>query len=177
MLSVIFKSQKFATIKISQNSVVGTGWMITGSNSGRGKRFLSLFSKSPERLWGPSSLLLNGNRGSFQALRRQGREVKHSPPAIAYVKNEWSYTCTSPCIPRPWTQTTVSNPTCTYAVTVYNSDAVNRIPSAQSVGQQSHKTALITSNGTQPCGKTSCIFRQFFGNFSAIFRQVKLLLC
>ena len=124
MLSVTFKSQKFATPKISQNSVVGTGWMIRGSNSGRGKRFLSS-PKRPNPLWGPTSPLLKGNQGSFQALTRLGREVNHSPPSIAYVKNEWSYTSTSPYISTPRTQTTVPFLTCTYVVTVHNSDAVN----------------------------------------------------
>jgi hypothetical protein len=53
--------------RIRDTSVVyrcATGWMIGGSNSGRGWGF---FSSSPcsERLWGPPSLLPSGYQGLF----------------------------------------------------------------------------------------------------------------
>jgi hypothetical protein len=66
-----------------------------GSSPGRGKRFF--FSpKRPDRLWGPPSPLFNGYRGSFPGLQRPGREVNHSPPSSAEVKNEWSHTSDPP---------------------------------------------------------------------------------
>jgi hypothetical protein len=34
----------------------------------------------------------NGNQVSFPQVKRQGREVNHSPLCSAEVKNEWSYT-------------------------------------------------------------------------------------
>jgi hypothetical protein len=35
-------------------------------------------------------------RCSFPGVKQQGREVNHSPPSSAEVKNEWSYTSTLP---------------------------------------------------------------------------------
>jgi hypothetical protein len=66
-----------------------------------GVRFLAeekiFFSpKRPDRLWSPTSLLLNGYRGSFYTVKRPGREVDYSPPSSTVVKNEWCYTSTSP---------------------------------------------------------------------------------
>jgi hypothetical protein len=37
-----------------------------------------------------------GNRVSFLAVKRLGREANHSPPSSAGVKNAWSYTSTPP---------------------------------------------------------------------------------
>jgi hypothetical protein len=58
-----------------------------------------LFSpKSPDRLCSPPRLLSN----EYQVLPRggvvkqAGYEVNQSPPSSAVVKNEWSYTFTSP---------------------------------------------------------------------------------
>jgi len=42
--------------------------------AGRGKRFFS-FPKCPDCLWGPSSLLFNGNKGFFTE-RQSGQGVK-----------------------------------------------------------------------------------------------------
>jgi len=55
-------------------------------------------------------------RGSFQAVKRLGREDHHSPPSSAEVKNEWSYT------PRPlhafvtWKETLPFVPFHTYTI-------------------------------------------------------------
>jgi hypothetical protein len=51
--------------------------------------------KCPDRKLGPHSLIFNGYRGSFfPPLNGLVREVVHSPPLSAEVKNEWSYTFT-----------------------------------------------------------------------------------
>jgi hypothetical protein len=72
-------------------------WMVQGSNPSRAKRFLFLFSpKSPDWLCGPPRLLFNG----YQVLPRGG-VVKQSGCAV--VKNERSYTCTSPYTFMVWT--------------------------------------------------------------------------
>ena len=74
-------------------------WMVQGSNPSRAKRFLFLFSpKSPYQLCGPPRLLFNGYRVLPRGgvVKQSGCEVNHSPPSSAVVKNEWSYTCTSP---------------------------------------------------------------------------------
>jgi hypothetical protein len=42
----------------------------------------------PDRPWGPPSVLYNRYRGSFPVVKRPGREVDHSPPFIAKVKNK-----------------------------------------------------------------------------------------
>jgi hypothetical protein len=41
-------------------------------------------------------MLSNGYRRSLPGVKRSGREVNHSPTYCAEVKNEWSYTFTSP---------------------------------------------------------------------------------
>jgi len=45
--------------------------------------------KSLDRLWHPPSLLFDRHRRSFLWVKRPGREVDHSPPSYAEVKNEW----------------------------------------------------------------------------------------
>jgi hypothetical protein len=50
---------------------------------------------------------LDGYQGSFQRVRRQWRDANHSPPSIAEVKNEWSYTFTLLCA-LAWTGTTLA---------------------------------------------------------------------
>jgi hypothetical protein len=66
----------------------------TKRNPGRGRFFCS--PKRSDRLWGPPSLLTNGYRGSFPQVKRHGREVNHSLPSKAEVRNGWSNTSSSP---------------------------------------------------------------------------------
>ena len=61
------------------------------SNLGRGNRFFSS-PKRPDRFWGSPSLLFNGYRGSFQGIKRPGRDQ-----STAEVKDEWTYTSTPLC--------------------------------------------------------------------------------
>jgi hypothetical protein len=43
----------------------------------------------PDRLWGPPSLLYNGNRGPIsRGKARPGSDADNSPPSSAEVKNE-----------------------------------------------------------------------------------------
>jgi len=64
-----------------------------GSNSGRGGFFSS---KRPDRFWSPTVFLFSWYRVSFWGVKRSERGVDHSCPSSAEVKNEWSYTSTSP---------------------------------------------------------------------------------
>jgi len=57
---------------------------------------LSPSPRRPYRLWGPTSLVFKGRRNSFPGVKWPGRELKHSPPCRAVVKNEWSYTSAPP---------------------------------------------------------------------------------
>lgn len=73
-----------------------TKWLGCGlDNKGIMVRFLagatnlSLFSKRPERLWGPHSPLFSGHQNN-----RPEREIGHSPICSAEVRNEWSYSST-----------------------------------------------------------------------------------
>jgi hypothetical protein len=61
----------------------------------RDERFFSS-PELPGWLWGPHNPLFIGYRGSFPMVKRPRRQVNHSPPSIAEVKHEWSYTFTSP---------------------------------------------------------------------------------
>jgi hypothetical protein len=60
-----------------------------GSTPARDKGFF-LQPLSPDRLWGPPSLLYNGYRGSFPpgVKARPGHDADHSPPSSAEVMNE-----------------------------------------------------------------------------------------
>jgi hypothetical protein len=60
--------------------------MIGGSSPGRGWEF-SLHHLAPYPV---------GTRGSFPGVKRPSREVVHSPPSSAEVKNAWSYSSISP---------------------------------------------------------------------------------
>ena len=48
--------------------------------------------KSPDQLWSPPSHQFNGYQGFFSGVRRQEREINHSPPCSAEQKHEWSCT-------------------------------------------------------------------------------------
>jgi hypothetical protein len=53
------------------------------------------FFSSPKwlhRLWGPPRLLFTGYQGSFLEVKLLGRNVDHTPPTTAEVKNEWCFT-------------------------------------------------------------------------------------
>ena len=45
---------------------------------------------------GPSKLLYSWCWGTFQVVKRSGREVDRPSPASAELKNEWSYASTPP---------------------------------------------------------------------------------
>jgi hypothetical protein len=64
-----------------------------------GAEDFSFLQNRPYWMWGPPNLLFSGNRGSLKAVKRSGSETDgHSPPSIAEVKNEWSYsTFALPC--------------------------------------------------------------------------------
>jgi hypothetical protein len=50
------------------------------------------FSETSRSVLGPTlSFIFNGHWGYFPGIKRPGRDVKHSPPFSAKVKNEWSY--------------------------------------------------------------------------------------
>ena len=79
------------------------GWVVRGSNPDRSK---TVFSETSIWLRGPPSLLFIRNWYSFQEVKQHGRDVNHSPPSKAEVKNEWSYTFTPPIA--PWGKDRVS---------------------------------------------------------------------
>ena len=49
---------------------------------------------------GTPRILFSGYSSSFPEVRRAGREGNHSRPSSVEVKNEWSYTYTTPASPR-----------------------------------------------------------------------------
>ena len=73
-----------------------------GSNPGTDSRFASS-PKRPYRLWGPHTNQLNLYPGSFRVLKQSERDGDRSPPSSDEVKNEWSYTSSSPIIFMTWT--------------------------------------------------------------------------
>jgi hypothetical protein len=50
------------------------------------------FRNHRDRLRGPAKPLVNECRVTFPGIQRPGRDADHSPPSIAEVKNDWSYT-------------------------------------------------------------------------------------
>jgi len=66
------------------------------SQAGRGKRLTSS-TKDSDRLRGPPSLPLTGNRGGgdfYAVVKRPQREADHLPPSGGEVVNKWRYTST-----------------------------------------------------------------------------------
>jgi len=61
-----------------------TGWTVRGSNPDNDKWFVS-----SEKHGAPQ---FSGYHGSFLGVKRPGRDVDHSPPSSAELKNIWSYT-------------------------------------------------------------------------------------
>jgi hypothetical protein len=47
---------------------------------------------------GPTQIPNQWLRGSYPGVKLPGREVRHSSPSGVEVKNEWSYTSTTPAI-------------------------------------------------------------------------------
>jgi hypothetical protein len=82
----------------SRDSVVdiATGWTTEGSEfePRRVKNFL--FSKSSRTALGPNQPPIQRGTEDFSpGLKRQGRDVDHSPPARAVVKKMWIYISTA----------------------------------------------------------------------------------
>jgi hypothetical protein len=60
------------------------GWTVRGSNTGGGE----IFCTSPDRPWGPPSLLYNGQRVITGGKVRPERDADHSPHSSAVVMEE-----------------------------------------------------------------------------------------
>jgi len=54
----------------------------------------NVLQNRPDPFWGPATLLFSGYPGSFPGVTRTVREVDHSPPSSAEVKNGYSDTST-----------------------------------------------------------------------------------
>ena len=74
-----------------------TGWMTRGSNSdrGRGKKFFCSL-RFPGLSCALPSHPFSGYRLPFPKVNQLVRDVDHSPPSIAEVKNEWNYSSNPP---------------------------------------------------------------------------------
>ena len=55
-----------------------------------------IVSKNPDPIWGTPRILFKWYRGSFVMVKQLEREIDHSLPSSAEIKNEWSYTSTPP---------------------------------------------------------------------------------
>ena len=60
------------------------------------RKFSGIARCRPDRLWGLTSLLFHGFRGSFPGVKRPGFEADNSLPSTAEVKSGWGYTSTPP---------------------------------------------------------------------------------
>jgi len=60
---------------------LATGWTVRGSNPDKGE----ILRTRPDRPWGPSTLLYDGQRVSFPGVKQPRRGVEHPPPPIAEV--------------------------------------------------------------------------------------------
>jgi hypothetical protein len=80
---------------------LATGMTVRGSNSGMGKKMF-LFSKPAKTDPGAQPPVVQWVPGFFpNGAKRPDREVEHSPPSRAEVKNTWRYNAT-PSICLPW---------------------------------------------------------------------------
>ena len=70
---------------------------IQGSNPSKDKWFFCS-PECPYRLWGPLSFLFSGYQVLCGGIKRLSREVNHSLPSSAEVKNKWGYTSTPVCL-------------------------------------------------------------------------------
>jgi hypothetical protein len=77
-------------VKVSSASVVTD---LRAFIAGKGRDFISS-PRSPKRLWGPSSLLSNGNQEFVSGVKRPKCKADYSPPSSTEIKNTWSYTST-----------------------------------------------------------------------------------
>jgi hypothetical protein len=99
---IIFDSKKMVFILIFDvlcgTRKIGAGTGRLGSSiPDRGKILFSP-SKRPDWRWGRRNRLSNECRGFFGGEKRPVREVDHSRPSSAVLKNEWSYTSPPPCM-------------------------------------------------------------------------------
>jgi hypothetical protein len=60
---------------------LAAGWTVRGTDPGGGE----VFRTRPDRPWGPPSLLYNGYRVSFTAIKRPGGGVDHTHP----IQDNW----------------------------------------------------------------------------------------
>ena len=75
------------------------GWMVRGSNLGRGKRKIFPFSITSRRAPSARSPLFSGRRVSFHEVKPSGLHVDYSSPSRTVVMNEWRFAATPPiCI-------------------------------------------------------------------------------
>jgi hypothetical protein len=58
--------------------------------------------QTPDRLWGPPSLLYNHYRRLFLRVKRSRRQADHSSIFSTDVKRDWSYTSTPPYVFMKW---------------------------------------------------------------------------
>jgi hypothetical protein len=76
------------------------------------------FPKRPDHLWGSPNLLFSGYWCYFLELKRTGRDIDHSTPSSAGVRNDWIYTSTPLCSFMSWKGTSYLA-TCSKAWNVY----------------------------------------------------------
>ena len=74
---------------------LATGWKVQGLNPSGGE----IFRTSPDRPWGPPSLLYNGYWVSFLRVKRLGCGIDHPPPSSAKVKERVELYLSSPSGP------------------------------------------------------------------------------
>jgi hypothetical protein len=74
---------------------LATGWTVWGSNPDKGE----ILRTRPDRPWGPSTLLYNGQRVSYPGVKRPGYDVDHPPPPIAEVKERVELLLQLPFVP------------------------------------------------------------------------------